>query len=59
LHVRRHGDLAKFWIRPVRLADSQGFDARALAELAHVIAAHESLIARAWDEHFGQIAALR
>jgi len=35
------------------LADSSGFDARTLRELAQVVESNALLIERAWNEHFG------
>ena len=54
IHVRRGSALAKFWLHPVRLADSYGFDSRTLAYLADVIDDNAMAIERAWDEHFGE-----
>lgn len=58
VHVRRSGALAKFWIAPVQLAASKGFDARALNEAERLVARHEALILEAWREHFGDIGAV-
>ncbi len=53
VHVRGEGSEAKFWVRPeVRVADSDGFDARTLRELAQVVEQNADLIERAWNEHF-------
>lgn len=53
VHVRGEGGEAKFWVQPeVRVADSHGFDARALRELARVVEQNVDLIERAWNEHF-------
>ena len=53
VHVRGEGGEAKFWVRPdVRVADSDGFDARNLRELARVVEQNADLIERAWNEHF-------
>lgn len=53
IHIRAGGARAKFWIRPVALADNFGFAAHEVAELAKVVAEHETEIERAWHEHFG------
>ena len=53
MHVRGEGGEAKFWVRPeVGVADSDGFDARTLRELARVVEQNAELIERAWNEHF-------
>lgn len=33
IHVRKSSGIAKFWLAPVSLASSEGFDARTLREL--------------------------
>ena len=54
VHVRGNGCEAKFWLKPmVRVADSSGFDARALRELLQVVEENAALIERSWNEHFG------
>ena len=53
VHVRGQGGEAKFWIRPlVRVAQSDGIDARTLRELAEVVEQNIDLIERKWNEHF-------
>jgi Domain of unknown function (DUF4160) len=56
LHIRAlRGDAeAKFWLAPtVRVASSNGFDARTLAELTKVVERHRTVIQEAWHDHFG------
>ncbi len=54
IHVRGAQGDAKFWLKPlVRLADSDGFNARTLNELLGVVQDNAVLIERSWDEHFG------
>jgi len=54
VHVRGNGCEAKFWMKPVvRIADSNGFDARGLRELLLVAEENAALIERSWNEHFG------
>jgi len=56
VHVRQGSASAKFWLRPeVRLADSYGFDAPTLRELADVVETQRELIERTWNEHFGHL----
>jgi hypothetical protein len=53
VHVRSHGTEAKFWITPlVRVASSDGIDARTLRELVDVVEQNVDLIERKWNEHF-------
>jgi Domain of unknown function (DUF4160) len=53
IHVRKSGGIAKFWLTPVSLASSEGFDARTLRELAKMVEDNAALIERAWHEYFG------
>jgi hypothetical protein len=53
VHVRKGDSTAKFWVSPVGLDASNGFDARTLAELARIVENNAALIERAWHEHFG------
>jgi len=53
IHVRKGGALAKFWIAPVSLDASDGFDARSLREVERIIEERTALIERAWNEYFG------
>ncbi len=53
VHVRSAEGEAKFWIKPqVAVAESVGYDARALKELSAVIAGHAELIERTWNDYF-------
>ena len=54
VHARGAGGEAKFWLIPqVRVADSEGYNARTLRELAEVIEQNRLMIERTWHEHFG------
>ena len=53
VHVMRDDRRAKFWIRPVALADNSGFPAAELNKLAEIIEGRQDEIERAWHEHFG------
>ena len=53
IHVRKGSASAKFWLTPeVRVARSDGFEAKVLRELAIVISEHKELIERTWNEYF-------
>lgn len=53
VHVRGGGGEAKLWLDPaIRVAASDGFDARTLRELAGAVEQNRDLIERAWHEHF-------
>ena len=54
VHVRSPDGEAKYWLRPaVRVATSDGLDARTLRELAGVIEQNLALIERTWNDYFG------
>lgn len=52
VHVMKGGGEAKFWVSPVAVARSSGFDARTLRRLALVVQANGKQIEEAWYEHF-------
>ena len=54
VHVRRDRQQCKFWLTPIELAWNQGFSARELNEIRHLIIENESSIIGAWYEHCGQ-----
>ncbi|RCW76152.1 uncharacterized protein DUF4160 [Pseudorhodoferax soli] len=54
VHVRAGGNEAKLWLEPqVRVATSNGFDARTLRELVEVAQENHELIERTWHGYFG------
>jgi len=54
VHAIGEGGEAKFWLRPqVRVAFSDGLDARTLRELSGVVEQRTELIERTWHEYFG------
>ena len=53
VHVRRDGGEAKFWLHPaVRVAVSDGLDARTLRELTGVVEQQLELIEKVWSDYF-------
>ena len=53
VHVRGAGGEAKVWLQPtVTVANSDGFDARTLAELVRAVENNRELIERSWHEYF-------
>ena len=53
IHVRKEGNLAKFWVTDrVRLADSYGFSAEELNSAEKIASQNISKIKRAWNEFF-------
>lgn len=53
IHARGEGGEVKFWLHPaVRVAASDGLDARTLRELAQAVEANLELIERTWNDYF-------
>ena len=54
IHVERGDMEAKFWINPdVRVAYNDGFNAKALREIAGLVESNKGRIKEAWDGFFG------
>ncbi len=54
IHAERGGAEAKFWIEPdVSVAHNDGFNVKALRELAGLVGANKARIEEAWREFFG------
>jgi hypothetical protein len=53
LHVEREEKTCKFWLQPLGIARSHGFNARELSQIRRLIASHMPVILRAWYEHCG------
>lgn len=52
VHVERGGDTAKFWLDPVRLHRSKGFNSRELNQVQETIEDHRGELMRSWEEFF-------
>lgn len=53
VHVERDGDVAKFWLDPVRLQRSGGFRPPEIRRVARLVEEHREQIVEAWNEYFG------
>jgi len=53
IHVESGDKYAKFWLEPVQLARSVGYDARELSEIRNLIVKNLDVLRRRWDEYFG------
>ena len=53
LHVEREDKTCKFWLQPLGIARSHGFNARELNRIRRLIAHHMPVILIAWYEHCG------
>lgn len=50
IHVKKGDGAAKFWLDPVRLANSDGFKKPELQAIIEIIKKHEAELLRAWNE---------
>ena len=53
VHVERDGDVAKFWLDPVRLQGSGGFRPPEILRISRLVEEHREQIVEAWNEYFG------
>jgi len=53
IHAMGASGEAQFWLKPARVATSDGLDARTLRERVTAVNDHSELIERAWNEYFG------
>lgn len=53
IHVERDGQTAKFWLNPVRLERSGGFNRTVLGEIERHVIENETVLREAWNEYFG------
>jgi len=54
VHIERGSSRAKFWLNPVRLGESGGFNRPELKRIEVLIAANESSLMEAWNEFFSR-----
>jgi hypothetical protein len=52
IHVEGYDGYAKFWLEPVRLAQSKGYNATVQNNLRKLVVEHESLFVKRWNEYF-------
>jgi len=52
VHVERDDKLAKFWLNPVRLQYSRGFNRVEIQRLEAIIQEQRSKLLEAWDAYF-------
>ena len=52
VHVERDGEVAKFWLDPVRVQRSGGFGRSEILRISRLVREHRERIMEAWDEYF-------
>lgn len=56
IHVEHADKVAKYWLNPVELAQSEGFRSHELTRLRALVIGHRALLLEKWHEHFGNSA---
>jgi hypothetical protein len=52
VHVEHENKIAKFWLDPVRLQWSGGFNRREISHIRKIVDENRDLLMRKWDEYF-------
>jgi hypothetical protein len=52
VHVESAGRYAKFWLQPVALVSSVGYNGKELTRLRKIIEERSELFVEKWNEHF-------
>ncbi len=52
VHVERDTNIAKFWLDPIRLAESGGFSPKEINKIEKIVEENETRLLRRWDEYF-------
>lgn len=54
VHVERDDKIGKFWLSPVRLQDSGGFNRLEIARVLAIVQQNQEPLRRSWDAFFEQ-----
>jgi len=54
VHVQRESNIAKFWLRPVRLEESGGLSRLEIRRVQAMVEANVESLLRSWDEFFAE-----
>ena len=52
VHIERDDKIAKFWLDPVRLQRSGGFNRKEIKQMHGIIEKHHSELLEAWNDYF-------
>ncbi|TMD50269.1 MAG: DUF4160 domain-containing protein [Chloroflexi bacterium] len=52
IHVQKAEKYAKFWLDPIQVAESMGYNSKELQRIQNIIKEHEKLLREAWNERF-------
>ena len=54
IHIEKDDAYAKYWLQPVRLAKSKGFNAKELSVIRGIIDKHQKSFVKRWNEFFSE-----
>jgi len=54
VHVEREDHKAKFWLNPVMLQNSGGFNRTEINRIQRLVEEHEEELLRGWNEYFSE-----
>jgi hypothetical protein len=54
IHVEREDKIAKFWLNPISLQSSGGFNRREIGQILRIINQYHKPLMEAWHEYFGK-----
>ena len=52
VHVERDDNIAKFWLDPIRLENSGGFNRKDIGYIQRLVEEHQDTLLRKWNEFF-------
>ncbi len=52
IHIERDNQIAKFWLSPIRLAQSGGFRRSDLRAIERLVVEHQEELIESWNEFF-------
>ncbi len=52
IHVESGDEYCKYWILPVSLAHSSGYDSSELNKIRKLVEEHSTIIEKSWNEYF-------
>ncbi len=52
IHVASQGQVAKFWLDPIRYHGSKGFSTVEIRRIERIIHGHAEVLIEAWNDHF-------
>lgn len=54
IHVERDDKVAKYWLDPIRLQNSGGFNRVELKQIRSIITENQDFLMEVWNEYFGR-----